>query len=390
MRIVKRCRSCGHEVAAGAKDCPTHGGASLAFVAVVDLPRVGGKRRRKKRTFAREREAKAWAASLESQVRRHEYSEPSEQRLDDYLDGWLEASELRIKPSTLASYRTAFAKHIVPAIGHLRLREITAPDLRAIYAAMVRAGLSAKTARNTHVAARKALGDAVRDGLLTRNPADAAFDLKVTKPRIRAWGPDDLSRFLAAIEGHKYARLFELMSLTGLRRGEGLGIPWSAVDLDATEITIEQTLIRDGDNGVAISPTPKSEESRRVVELDAGLVALIRAQRKDQLERRMTLGDGWTDTGLVFDRGDGRHIDPDVASQDFAKIVARAELPPLTIHQLRHTLATLMIEGGESIKVVQETLGHASASTTMDTYSSVRSGEKARAAAEIRKRITGS
>jgi integrase len=152
-------------------------------------------------------------------------------------------------------------------------------------------------------------------------------------------------------------------------------------------ISIEQTLIRDGANGVAISPTPKSEESRRVVELDAELVALHRAHRKDQLERRMILGDGWTDTGLVFDRGDGRHIDPDVASQDFAKVVARAGLPELSIHKLRHTLATLMIEGGESIKVVQETLGHADAATTMNTYSHVRSGEKARATAEVRKRL---
>jgi integrase len=225
--------------------------------------------------------------------------------------------------------------------------------------------------------------------LLRANPADAAFDLKVTKPRIGAWGPEDLARFLEIIEGHKYSRTFELIAMSGMRRGEALGIPWSAVDLDAGTITIEQTLIRDGDNGVGISPTPKSEESRRVIELDADLVALLRTQRRDQLERRMVLGDGWIGSGLVFDRGDGHWIDPDTFSQTFARVVTRTGLPSIPLKGLRHTIATIMIEAGESIKLVQEMLGHADAATTMNVYSHVRSGQQARATADVRKRIRG-
>jgi integrase len=385
MRIIKRCGSCGTHTT----DCPTHGKSNLKFQGIVELGYQGGRRQRRTRTFDREAKARDWGATVEADARHGEYVEPSEQPLERYLEGWLETAHLGRKPSTVRSYKDAFTNHVYPVIGTYKLRELKAPTIRTVYTEMIAKGLTPKTAKNVHAGLRKALGDAVRDGLLRANPADHAFDgIKVTKKQLSSWSTDELGRFLSGLAQHRLADEFEFAALTGCRRGEVLGLRWADVDLDSGVVTIHQTVIRDGKNGIGIS-TPKSSHSSQPFTLEPGLVDMLKKHRVEQSQRRMALGAAWVDNDLIFDRGDGRWHDPDVMSQRFNALLDGLDVPTIRFHDLRHTIARSLLSSGNSAQLVSQLLRHHSPSFTLHQYGDVDQGQEAAAVADVRRAASG-
>lgn len=155
--------------------------------------------------------------------------------------------------------------------------------------------------------------------------------------------------------------------MTGVRRGELLGLSWDAVDLDAGRLAITRTLI--SGKGAPRFSEPKTKRGRRSVALDAGTVDALREHRERQLDERLAWGPAYEDHGLVFCREDGTPIWPRTFSRSFDHHVRDAGLPKIRLHDLRHTHATLALEAGVHPKVVQEWLGHASIAITLDTYS---------------------
>jgi integrase len=168
-----------------------------------------------------------------------------------------------------------------------------------------------------------------------------------------------------------------------MRRGEVLGLRWSAVDLDAGVARVVVTLQKPR-GGEVQYVAPKTDRSRRTISLPPSVVARLRQHRKDQAERRLLLGAAWSDTGLVCDRGDGEHLDPDGLSNAFSRYAVAAKVPGTRLHDLRHAFATTLLAVGVHPKVVSEALGHASVAFTMDTYQHVlpTMGEQVAAAIE--------
>lgn len=159
---------------------------------------------------------------------------------------------------------------------------------------------------------------------------------------------------------------------TGLRQGELLGLRWADVDLDAGTISVQRSLDADG----TFNP-PKRDKSRRTVRLTAQAVEALRSHKAAQNEERLRLGSLWEDQGLVFPNTVGRPMDHNnLYHRGFKTLLKKADLDGqgFTFHSLRHTCATLLLSKNVNPKIVQEMLGHATISQTMDTYSHVLPG----------------
>lgn len=190
-------------------------------------------------------------------------------------------------------------------------------------------------------------------------------------------GPGDVARLLAAVDA-RYRTPLLLAAGTGLRRGEVLGLTWSAVDLDERpRVRVEGTLQR-ADGRLVVLP-PKTDRSRRVIPLPRSMVDAFRHHRAEQNERRLIAGPAWHAGEFVFERGDGQPLDPDTFSKAFRSAARGIGLDGVRLHDLRHAFASMLVGAGTNPRVVSDLLGHSTISFTLQTY--VHSDEKAAAVA---------
>ena len=313
----------------------------------------------------------------------------------EYLDEWLDA-KADVKRSTLRAYRQHVDKWLRPALGRRRLGELRTAHVAEALAAVTSSDSNRQRVRAT---LRTALNDAVREGLLTTNPAALVKLASGKRPRalvwtaervarwqetgvkpsaVMVWTPAQLGTFLDAADGDRLAALWHLYAFRGLRRGEAVGLPWSEVDLDAGTLAIRRQHVQLG--WEIVEDTPKSDAGERTIALDAATVGMLRGHRRRQLEERLAWGAAWTDTGLVFTREDGIGLHPATVTDRFHAVRQSAGLPPIRLHDLRHGAASLMLAAGVDLKVVSETLGHSTLGLTADTYTSVYTEVAAEAA----------
>jgi integrase len=299
-----------------------------------------------------------------------------EQTLREYLEDWFGLCESRgLRPGTIVSYRVSVELYVLPALGEVPVGEVRPQDLNRLYLHLLRrgrrdgtGGLAPRTVRYAHTIVRRAFADAVRLGYLDRNPADAADPPSARACRAAprpTWTPAELARFLHSTRSSRLYSLFYLAAATGLRRGELLGLRWLDVDLERAELRVVQTVIEVG-HEVRVGQ-PKSDRGRRVVALDEKTVGVLVAYRAER-ERRAGRQRGLQGSELLFSHRDGRPVRPTCVTNAFGEEVARAGVPRITLHDLRHTHATLALRAGVHPKVISERLGHSTIATTMDVY----------------------
>lgn len=176
-------------------------------------------------------------------------------------------------------------------------------------------------------------------------------------------------------------------AMSGVRRGEALGLRWDDVDFKAATITVNRQWKR-GDRGLVLAP-PKSDRSRRTIDIDKETLTAVKGGRRAQLEERIAYEGEWQDTGFIFTRKNGTLSDPDVISLSFDKIMARLGLKPVRFHDMRHTHATLLLLAGVPPHVVSMRLGHRSVAFTLQQYAHVLPQQQAEAAERLAERIYG-
>ena len=368
---------------------------------VVDVGVPGGPRRQlSKGGFAKKADALRAMHEAKQAVTTGSYVEPSKLTVQRFLeDEWLPAMEATGKrPTTLRSYRMHLRAHVAPHIGDALLQGLTGGQLNALYAKLLtsgradgKGGLSPATVRRVHAMLHKALSDAVRWNRLVRNPADASDPPKPSAagaPEATTWSAGEVRAFLDSVHDDRLAALWTLFTMTGVRRGEALGLRWIDVDLDEGRIAIRQALVAVGYE-VQASP-PKTKKGRRSVALDPGTVAALRSWRAAQARERLSWGPAWVDTGLVFTRENGEALHPDRVTKMFERHVRTAGLRRIRLHDLRHTHATLALAAGVHPKVVSERLGHSTVSLTLDVYSHAIPALQEDAAATVAALIVGS
>ena len=271
-----------------------------------------------------------------------------------------------------------------------QLAKLTPDDIDLFYARLLakkrrrgkgsdNKGLAPKTVRNIHVMLNKALSDAQRKGLVVRNVALSPIRRRSARQRredIKAWDVDQLCVFLDAMDSHRFLPAFHLSAHTGMRRGEVLGLRWGDVDLEAGRVSVRQALVSVAYD-VHISDV-KTGTGRRTVDIEEDAIAVLESWRSLRIEERG--GKVPAKTDLVFTRPDGSWLHPDLFSQLFDRVVAKLDVPEITLHDLRHTHATILLMNGVPVKVVSERLGHASPAFTMSVYQHVLPGMQAEAA----------
>jgi len=184
---------------------------------------------------------------------------------------------------------------------------------------------------------------------------------------MRTWTKEQLKAFIEAMKDERLSPLWHLIAMTGMRRGEALGLRWSDVDLQKARLSVRRALIPI--NREVVVSEPKTAKGRRVIALDPGTVEVLKAQAARQLADQTRPGESWVETGLVFTTENGAALDPESVSRYWRQAVKKTLLPRIRLHDLRHTHATLALQAGIHPKVVSERLGHASVSITLDTYS---------------------
>jgi integrase len=354
----------------------------------LDVAPAGAPRKQmRRRGFRTKRDAQAALNELLHDLGKGTFVATDRITVAEYLAGWVEALPTQgLRPRTVASYADTLRLHVVPTLGDGRLQALTAVDLDRLYARLLadghrygHGGLSARSVRYVHTILRKALADAERKGLVQRNVANLASppSAKAAKaPEASTWTAEQLRAFLDAVAEHEHYALFHVAGHTGMRRGELLGLAWADVDTDAGTVRVRHQLGLDGEL-VAV----KTERSRRIVDLDDETVAVLRGHRKATAERRLAIGSGWIETGLVFVGVDGRALRPDAATKAFASAVARSGLPRIRFHDLRHSRASHLARAGAHPVVIQTQLGHSSATFSQEVYTHV-DRDRARAAAK--------
>jgi len=386
LAAAQRCESCGRRFWIERRPravCPKCGGA---------LRETEERRRETKAGFATQKECQAAMNRLLVAVEQHNYTAPTKASVKDYLKKeWLPAVKATIRPSTYNSYVQHVECHIVPHIGTVKLQKLSGSQVNALYARLAetgkkdaKTGLSAMTIHHVHACLHKACKDAVRWGHISRNPLDAADPPRKkgdgTK-EMRTWDRKQLREFLEAVASDRLSALWYTIAFTGMRRGEALGLRWNDVDLENARLSVRRALIPI--NREVVVSEPKTVKGRRVVALDPSTIEVLKAQAARQLDEQDEWDELWVESGLVFTAENGGPLDPESISRYWRQAVKKSMLPPIRLHDLRHTHATLALQAGIHPKVVSERLGHATVSITLDTYSHAMPAMQEEAAALI-------
>jgi integrase len=304
--------------------------------------------------------------------------------LAEYLTGWLERQRDAVRPSTWRTAAGYVRGYLIPALGHVPLARLTADDVSRALSSFTRQGRPAQdgqkraprpvsplTAHHVRATLRAALTDAYKAGLVGRNVAADAKAPRVPDQRVSYLTAGEVAKLLAATADDALGPLYALAVSTGLRRGELVGLRWSDIDMTTDSLSVARSVSRDEAGGWTAAET-KSFRSRRSIPLTAAASRALDRQRKRQAAAKLRAGTAWQDRdGLVFTDLLGRPLLPEYVSHAFARARTAAGLPTATLHQLRHTAATLLLSEGVPLAVISDWLGHSSIGVTAKHYAAV-------------------
>lgn len=343
---------------------------------------VDGKRTRKRKNVEGRTRGEVAAKLVKLQRDQQQGLPVADDRLTvkAFLADWLARDvQPSVRARTYESYASSVERHIAPAIGHYKLTRLTPRDVQGMVTAVAaKPGCSLRTADYQRIVLRIALNRAMKWEMVARNVAALVDAPKVERREVKPLDVGAVKAFLAAVRDDRHEALFIVATALGLRKGEVLGLRWEDVDLDAATLTVRYQLQRIAGK-IALVP-PKTERSRRTVNLPAFVVDALTRHRDRQLWEARNAGEYWQGdggfpalgtSGLVFSTPLGTPLDSANVTHAFHDALQRAELPRQRFHDLRHGAASLMLAQGEDARTIMAVLGHSQISTTMDLYSHV-------------------
>lgn len=292
--------------------------------------------------------------------------------VDEWLDYWAEnIASVRVRARTLDSYRSMIRMHLNPYIGKRRLDQLQPEHLEQTYRQLLGKGLSPATVLRVHRMLHRALKIAMQRERVARNVATLVEPPRQERPKT----PDPLDveeckRVLAAAEGLRNSARWTVALALGLRQSEALALQWKDIDLDRGTLSVRRGLHRVPGEGLVFTE-PKTDRSRRTIAVLAPLIEALRKHRIAQNEERLLAGTEWDDWDLVFTQPNGRPLDKHSDYEAWIRLLNRAGVRHIRLHDGRHTAATLLLSAGVHPRVVMELLGHSQMRTTTDIYSHV-------------------
>ena len=319
------------------------------------------------------------------------YINPSQYKLNEWLESWL---EIYVKPTvkdfTYDSYSNICRRHIIPHIGRVKLRDLTTMQIQKFYNDLLQVEkLSVKTVKNVHGVLHRSLEQAYLVGEIKQNPTNRCILPKASKPKIEPLEDEDISRFLDAIKGHKYESVYYLTLFAGLRQGEVLGLTWDCIDFENSTILINKQLKRNSHHKGSIYHLDSTKNGKeRYITVATSVMLMLSRQKKWQERCAEAAGEAWSNEwNLVFTNEIGEHLKHPTVYNNYKRIVKDLGLENKRFHDLRHTYAVASLESGDDIKTLQENLGHATSSFTLDRYGHVNRTMKIRSAQNMQRFI---
>lgn len=298
------------------------------------------------------------------------YVPPARVTFGEHVETWLrDYVQLRLRQITAESYESVLRLHALPALGTLSLDRMSPKDLLSLYAAKKEAGLGPTRVRYLHTIIHGCLKHAVKWGLLARNIAESVDPPRKESVKPLFLKPQEVGVLLEASQGHRLEIPILLAVTGGLRRSEIIGLRWSEVNLDAGTITVVRAIVP-VKKGTVVG-APKTKNGRRTIPMPAMAIEKLREHREKQNLAKQSLGDLYVDEDYVCANELGQPLRPWAASHAFSRLIQKTNLPPVSLHDLRHSHASLLLWMGVHPKVVQERLGQGSITITMDIYSHV-------------------
>ena len=303
------------------------------------------------------------------------FIKPQRCTLSQWLDRWVSTYCVSLKPATLTGYRSKIENRIKPYIGATQLAALNNVQLQSYYNLLAEgsetvAPLSPKSIRNIHAILHKALNQAVVIRLLHENPADHIILPRLQRPTLTPLMDQDVARFMAAIRGDKFERLFLVALFSGLRQSELVGLTWEDVDFDGGTLSVRHQLQKDAGCYRFMDET-KNGKCRTAV-IAPSIVKVLLDQKEEQTKWAEAAGSAWNNThSLVFTDKNGNHLKHRTIDNHFKAAVKSIGMEHTRFHDLRHSYAINALQAGDNYKSVQEQLGHSSASFTLSTYAAV-------------------
>jgi integrase len=413
----RRCTrgGCGKRLQPKAKRCVCGYTAwTWAFVADLGAGPDGKRRQRRGQGYETQAEAEAARLKIVGEVLTGTYREPSAMTVGEWLRAWLDGRTG--KPTTVAQHRQNIECYLAPVadraegrvhLGAVPLARLEPEQVDTFYRWLERegrckraGGLAPKSVRLIHGTLHAALETAVERGHVARNVAALANPPSQKQARSRraqkAWTAEQLRAFLAHAgeRGERLHPALHLAATTGMRRGEVLALPLSALDLDGGRLRVVQS-VTVAEGRLVWDESAKTDAGERMIELDSGTVAVLRTWLEVRELERMVVGAAWTDEDgslagpLVFCDEIGRVVDPDRFYRLVVRLAKALDLPVLDAHGIRHSYATAALRAGVPVDVLSKRLGHADPAVTLKVYAHVLGGDDKAAAQRAAAAILG-
>ena len=356
------------------------------WIGAIDLGWINGKRSRKVVSAKTRGEVVKLLRDLHPVIAQGITPASDRLTVGQYLNRWI-ANRI---PGTIttrieALYERAVKDYINPSIGMIRLNKLAPSDVSRMLQDLQAKGYAPATQRMARATLRRALRMAEQDGILTRNVAAIAEGPKLDHREGRSLTPEQAKVFLQAVQGHRHEGAYVIALSLGLRRGEIIGLSWRDIEVAEKTVVLQvrRQLVRDKTRLHLVDL--KTVGSRRTLHLSRPLVEVLERHRTRQEAEELVQGTKWNNEHeLIFTSTIGTPLDPEAFGQTVPKICEAAGLGHWSIHELRHSCASLLIAMEVPIEVVAEQLGHASIRVTKDVYGHLMPRSRAKAAEAMR------
>ena len=285
-----------------------------------------------------------------------------------------------LKESTIYTYKGQYKNHIEPVLGNVKVKDINAPRLTQI---MQSYDLNPATVKKLYIIVQSIFRRGVEQGFIRESPChNVVLPKKEGGKKKMSLDESEIKRFMELLDtkpwDEDFKRIVKVLLYTGMRSGECLGLMWEDIDFDEMTITINHNLTDIG--GKHKLGSPKTESSRRVIGMSDVLASIFREQKAYIDRISAALGKNFAHPEMVFTSALGNYRDRNSVYHSLKRFTKGTEFENLTLHQLRHCNATLLLNSGVDIKVVSEHLGHRDINITADIYADVLKSTKAKVA----------
>lgn len=337
--------------------------------------------------FQSQTDARVWIRTTLEQVGNGMTLASAQLTVAEYLNEWRLTMNDSVRPHTLYQYEQIIRQHIVPRLGSIKMKDLRPEHIQGLYNEKLKSAVSARSVIYIHQVLHKALRQAVKWGKIVNNPTDAVNRPKSRRKEMHVLDDKQARTLLMVVKGTRYEALFWMAISTGMRQGELLGLRWSDIELQSRQVHIQRQ-VQPASGGGYIFTGPKSAAGRRAIILGEGMMKVLRSHISILQAERQQAGDSWQDNDLVFPSSLGTPWGRRNVLKYYKRFLKQAGLPDIRFHDLRHTAATLMLQQNINPKVVQEVLGHADITLTLNTYSHVSASMQKEAAAKVDELLT--